>query len=640
MRFLPNKISQTRLAKQSYPILLLQTFTSSSSFQHLLLVTHFETMGASQLIFNYFLTSATFLYQYNSNEFNVINYDSYDFIIIGGGSAGALVANRLSAIPEFKVLLIERGGNSGNFFTDIPFMSEKYDDMMRKFETVTQKRACGRVGGNCATFAGDGLGGGSTHNGMVYARGSPLDYDDWQNKYGANGWSYQDVLPFFKSTETCLNQSLIDSGLHGSNPKNQFISTPLGYSEIQLGLLHALSEFGFKVGDYNGLDPGSFAISQLTIRNGIRSSSWNAYLEPALKRDNLDVISFAAATKINFDENKRATSVSYQKDGFGHTVRVTKEVIVSAGAIDSAKILLLSGIGDRKDLEKVNISPIVTNLPSVGKSFQDQPNVFFLAKMKGSSFDPVTFTDYKRYEKDQSGILAQTASLIIGFFPDSKYSIGSNDTKMALQFGFSYMLKPEKDFTSLFCELSMVAPESRGTIKLKSNDPNDDPLIDPNFYDIDNDLEIMKRGIKTFANLMGSEAIRELNVELSAQNVPGCGIVNTSSLLDDNFLECFIKAQSASDVHMGSSCRMGSENDLLAVVDERLRVLGGIQNVRVIDASVMPQVTRGNTNAPTVMIAEKGSHMVVEDYVACVSGSLRMEPINALLIVCLIFFVS
>lgn len=521
-----------------------------------------------------------------------------------------------SKVSRFKVLLIERGGNSGNFFTEIPFVASLigYDDrLVKTFPSVKQKHACRSSDGLCILYAGAGLGGGSTHNGLAWVRGSSIDFDNWENVYGATGWSYKDVLPHFKSIETYLNASLASDGILGDQPNGIKISTPNSYPNYSSILLNALAGAGYNLGNYNGLDSAQFSVYQVTIGQETRSSSWNVFLKPAIKRTNLDVISFASVTKINFDGNKRAVSVSYTKNGLEREVKVSKEVILSAGAVDSAKLLLLSGIGDKKELVSVGVSPIVANLPSVGKSFQDQPEIL-LNLTAHADLKKVTYKDFENYQKRKSGLLIKNVNLVIGFLKDGISSMNENDTRIEYEFDLDDGLKSTQNPGQIFVTIALIAPSSRGSIKLKSADPRDDPFIDPNYLSTKSDINLYRRGIKRFVKFSSqSEIFKNLGIEIRSTDIPGCGRLTPMTLMNDTFLDCFIRMESETAIHMASSCRMGSPNDPLAVVDPRLRVLGGVKNVRVIDASIMPQVTRGNTNAPTVMIADKGSKMVIED---------------------------
>lgn len=558
-------------------------------------------------IVEFIFANAILSFYINSIPFDTIRYDSYDFIIIGGGSAGALVARRLSDVPKFKVLLLDRGGVSSNYYSNIPYIVNLIgykNPLVTEFKSVKQSKACGSTNGICTMSAGNGFGGGSSVNGLLYARGSSLDYDDWENRYGAVGWSYKNVIPFFKSIENYFGSQ--------HNRDKLIITAPKDYPRIQSALMNAYVNYGDSVGNYNhGLNPAVTSISHDVIGNGRRQSSWNVFLEPVIHRDNLDIISFASVNKIKFDKNKRAISVSFVKNGFVRNISVSKEVIVSAGAIDTPKILLLSGIGDKIHLMKVGVNPIVSNLNSVGKNFQDQIKIVVNITFPPINEEPTGY-DLTMYAiNSRDSILRKNNNIITRFITDKYASKSDTDTRIQNQF---ILDKANNRILVLFY---VLGSKTRGTIKLASTDPNIDPLIDPNYYESKEDMPILKRALKDFAIFISeSEILRDNNIRIKSQYIDRCGTIDAHNLMNnETFLDCFIRMNTISSIHMGSSCRMGNRNDPLSCADSsNLKVLGGIKNVRVIDASVMPQVTRGNTNAPTTMIAERGSLMIINDY--------------------------
>ena len=383
-------------------------------------------------VVKFLITSAFFHYFYDSINFDQQRHQSYDFIVIGGGTAGALVATRLSENPEYTVLLLERGGNSGNYFTEIPYVSEiiGYDGpWVKLFKSVKQTYACGKSNGICSLYTGGGLGGGSTINGLSWVRGSPKDYDDWEEKYGAEGWSYADVVPFFKKVENFLSKKLAANKLLGTTQGGINITNGNSYPSTTSTLLEGFSKADFHLGNYNGIDPAKVSLTQVTVANGKRWSSWNTFLKPVVKRKNLDILTFADVQMINFDSDKRAISVSYRKDGKVHETKVTKEVVVSAGAIDSPKILQLSGIGDKNKLKSVGVKRIVANLPSVGQSFQDRLGV--IVNVTTNDRRPaISLNDYKNYQESKSGPLVKHPYLILAFLLDKLTSVDKNDTRI------------------------------------------------------------------------------------------------------------------------------------------------------------------------------------------------------------------
>ena len=262
-----------------------------------------------------------------------------------------------------------------------------------------------------------------------------------------------------------------------------------------------------------------------------------------MKRDNLDVISFARVNKINFDRNKRAVSVSYTRDGSDHLVRVCREVILSAGAIDSPKILMLSGVGNEEELANLDITPI-SNLPQVGQQFQDHPNIFPLMLTTNEPIKGLTYDDLKTYQAREEGLLTKNPDLVIGFLTDEQASIDSNDSKVQVSFGVTFG-------GQIGLEVTLNKPRSRGSIKLKSNNPNDDPLIDRNFFSDEYDIQYYRRAIKKVTALItNSPYLRRLNVSIQSRDVAGCGKLNSVSLMDDVFLDCLIRMDTTSALHM------------------------------------------------------------------------------------------
>lgn len=556
---------------------------------------------------------------YNPNN---PSHTQYDFIIIGGGTAGAIVASRLSENPAFNVLLIEAGGASGNYYSEIPYYSQGFGfiptPLTHDYVSTYQAHACGSTGGFCDLASGNGLGGGSTHNAMYYVRGSPHDYHEWVHKYGCYGWSYEDVLPLFKSIE---KRTMFDDAKLGIG-----VSRFVIYPPIQNILLEYLQDAGFRTGNFNKGNQDKIGSPEYAIWRGARSSSWNGYLKRIIQRPNLKTITFSQVTKINFDANKRAVSVSHTRYGIPMLASVSKEVILSAGSIASAQLLQVSGVGDFNHLKSVGVTSLVKNLPGVGKGFQDHLIVPFI----GLSFSDInvagapTIFDIAQYFKNKTGPLTIPLGAITGFITDAKYSqkvryfdqasnhytqaINHNDTKTML-----YVFIDTNDQV-IIAALSMINPKSRGYVKIVSPDPGVDPLINPAYFTDAQDLEILIRSMKHFIKTMKrSPVLKKYGIKIITASLPGCGVWNGESFNSEAFVKCLIRMNSHTIYHPVSTCRMGRRSNRKAVVDTTLRLIG-VQNVRVIDASVMPQITRGNTNAPTSMIAERGARFIMRKY--------------------------
>lgn len=539
----------------------------------------------------------------NSNE-------SYDFIIIGGGTAGSLLAARLSEDENIKVLLIDRGG-SGNDYTDIPFFANGLvgipngysgPPLFKSYNTTAQKYVCQKSRGVCSIKQGNSLGGGGNSN-SNYVRGSPMDYDTWDQLLGgSSGWSYSEVLPYFKRSEKCINESLVSNGNHG-NYGEQVVSNTIVFPTIAHALEDAAKEQGFIVNsDYN--DPrytNSFDYVQSYVGYGQVYTSRRSFLETALERKNLKVVCFAQARKIIFNGNQ-ATGVEYNANGMIYVVNVTKEVIVSAGAIDSPKLLMLSGIGDKETLGRFDI-PVVKDLPTVGKGLQDRARLGIKFSFPENPFD-FNYADLKEYKNQKTGNLAKNPAIYVGFMNIAPFSINTNDTRMQLIVSIS----PSGFNPGLSMSVNNLAPKSRGYVTLLSDDPNDDPIVDPNYLATSEDREIFRAGVKLLAKYANSTALKHLNLTLRTPE-SGCewGPITLESFTRDVFIDCYLKDQNPSLFHVSSTCAMGS------VVDSQLKVIG-IENLRVVDGSIMPNLVRGNPNAAVTMIAEKGAAMIKKNY--------------------------
>lgn len=570
--------------------------------------------GASIVIYLY--TSAVF-YQYYIGHIDfssdqISSNDAFDYIVVGGGTAGSLVAARLSEDPSVAVLLIDRGG-SGNDYTDIPFYSNGIvspptgytgTSLFKSYKTTPQKYVCLKDGGKCNIVQGNSLGGGSNAN-SNYVRGSPLDYNQWE-RMGAKGWSYQDVLPFFKKSEKCINATLVADGYHGTDGE-QYVTNKIVFPRIASVLQSAAEEEGFIVNsDYNDARfTNSFDFTQYYGGTGQVYTSRRAFLEPALKRSNLKVISFSLVTKILF-HGKKATGVKYHSNGKDFVVKVSKEVIVSAGAVGSPQLLMLSGIGDSQQLNPLGI-PVVMNLPAVGKGLQDQIYLQFKFVSDKIGYD-IKYSNVKRYFDDHSGNLAENPTPYIGFLNIKPYSINGNDTRME----FLAIIQPPGFSPGLFLSINNLNPASKGFVKLKSADPFDDAIINPNYLVEEEDRIIFRSGVKILVKYAKSNALKKLNLtfKTSKRACSKNGNVTLDSFLDDDFIDCYLKNTQPSLFHLSSTCRMGDGSDTKnTVVDPQLRIIG-IENVRVIDSSIMPHLVRGNPNGAVTMIGEKGAFMI------------------------------
>ncbi|XP_062618979.1 L-sorbose 1-dehydrogenase-like [Saccostrea cucullata] len=578
------------------------------------------------LVYNYMLTKN------NSNDEADISLNStYSYIIVGAGSAGSVLANRLSEDLGSSVLIIEAGGSEDeNDMMNIPFMAGDLQATKHDwaFRTIPQKHACFNMQGKKCTWPrGRVLGGSSSINYMHYTRGSRHGFDGWANE-GAEGWSYNDVLPYFIKSEDIQISSLQNSPYHG-------IGGPLTVSDAKATPLsdiyrQGMKEMGYEVVDCNGEKQIGFCPGQETVKKAERWSTAKAFLRPAMTRPNLHVASNAYVTKILI-KDKRAVGVSMIRNNVKHTIKAEKEVILSAGAINTPQILMLSGIGPKEHLESLKI-PLVADLP-VGENLEEHINVHMSFKDKTSSaFSPSPISFWK-YNTFKSGPLGKTHVEGSAFLDDQDsllpfaqllfYSV-SGFPSMDENFLNTLNLDPEvlermheasknssvKPGGTFLILCSLPHPKSRGKIRLQSVDPFDPPLIDPNYFEHPDDIKVLLKGINQLLKLANTTAFRTVGASQSdpfdEYFYPLCQDFPNES---DEYWICRVKYNLVAMYHTTSTCRMGAADDKTAVVDPQLRVRG-VSNLRIVDASVMRHIPSGNTNSPTIMIAEKAADMI------------------------------
>ena len=530
---------------------------------------------------------------------------SYDYVIIGAGSAGCVMANRLSEDPKNRVLLLEAGGKDSSIWIHVPVgFTRLLNDPAHNWLFVTEPEDNVK-GRRIPIPRGRVLGGSSSINGMLYVRGNKIDYDTWA-QLGNRGWSHEDVLPYFNKAESFgRGGSAIRGGAGPLNVDDMYEHHRLIDDFIEAGV-----EIGYERNpDYNGEKQDGFGYYQVTQRNGRRESTARAYLNPARKRGNLEVETNARATRLLLD-GRRVVGVEFDVGGRRTQVRAEKSVVLSAGAVQSPQVLELSGIGDPKLLGEHGIE-VNHALPGVGENYRDHyaARLNWRVKSQYTTLNEDTrglrfAKEVLRYAVTRRGVLTLTAGVGHGFVmsrpeldvPDCQFffahgSFGSADTRV---------LDKEPGMT---IGVYQCRPESQGSIHIGSADPFSAPKIRPNFLAEQLDCDALVGGMRVARQVAEAPAMAKYwEFEMN----PGKDRQSDEELLD------YARGTGSTTYHVMGTCKMGTDDDPMAVVDGRLRVRG-LEGLRVVDASIMPTMPSGNINAPVIMIAEKAAEMMIED---------------------------